>query len=297
MKWIFGILLIMLLQIACNTGDQLPFPVNKPQLVVYSWINPNKLFSVYISLSDPLNAQPQTEFRKDCIVEIQIPGKGSEFLSSLNDGNYISTNMYPEPGKLYRLKIIDPVYGKVSSEETMPFLPSNIEFGDTLRKFSEKILGDYTINKYKYSLQLPSTSISIPNFYHLLIKDEFIDQFGKDSMRYVSIDPAIENNTLVKLFNEGSLLINVEKATLEGKSKIEIEFETSYLTAKETPLNLELELRCISGNYYKHFNSIYYQLKGNVNPLENPPPLFSNITNGLGLFGAYNPILKQIKYP
>lgn len=297
MKWTLCIIVFTISLFACNTGDQLPVPVDKPELVVYCWMNPNKIFSVNISLSDPLNAQPQTVVRKDCIVEIQIPGKGSEILYSLKDGNYISTGMYPEPGKLYKMKIIDPVYGKVSSEETMPFLPANIQFEDTLYKISEKVIGDYTTIKYKYSLQLPSTSVSIPNFYQLLVQDEFLNQSGKDSLRTVTIDPTSENNTSIKVFNKVSLLINIEKATLEGKSNIEFDFETSHLTNIETPLNLQLELRCISSNYYKHFNSIYYQLKGSTNPLENPPPLFSNISNGLGLFGGYYPIRKDIKYP
>lgn len=284
----------------CDSGSDLPFPTAKPKLVVNCLANPNDIFKVTVQLSSPLSSSADVVTRDSCIVEIQIPGAGSELFSFFPDGKgggyYASPGLFPQAGNTYKLKIVDPVYGNVNAEDVIPILPAGYQLLAQSQIVSVDTIGfNLELIRYKCKVNFPQPQGTGSVYYHLLINELVHDIMGFDFNRPANIDVLVEDNTMVKVFNKSSLLIS-------GNSNLKdfiLEFEclAENKPNLQTIKNLNFELRMVSKNYYNYFSSINYQLKSGGNPLENPPPLFTNVKEGLGVFGGYNSASNTIKFP
>ncbi len=287
---------------ACESGNELPFPLENQKLVINCFASPNDLFKVKVQLSSELNAQQSESVRDSCIVEIQIPGKGSEFLVFVPDGfgggSYSSSSLYPQPGNKYKLRVLDPKYGSVSAEEVIPFLPLNLMPSPALKilKRDTSSINVETI-RYNCNIKLPVNPTLDPLYYHLLINEIVHVENGNDFIRPALIGLSVEDNTSIQVFNGSTLLISSLQNT--GTNEIELDFEclAENKIMSETIKEVNFEVRVVSKNYFNYFSSINYQLKSGGNPLENPPPLFTNIKEGLGIFGGYNQLKSTIKFP
>lgn len=293
--------LLVVFLCSCAENGELPVPNDNDQLVVECLANSGEKFSVKVGLSSKLNELPNQTPRDSCVVEIQIPGVGSDFLNYFSDGKgggkYISSNLYPQPGNSYKLKVSDPVYGSVVAEDVIPFLPSGIIFSPELKVLSKETILDKEIIKYQFGCKVPISKNTNPVYYHIILSELVHNVNGKDSLRGAKIDLAIESNSNIKVLNNSSLLILGIQNSNENTIDLEIECKTSIAKDSEKLKALNTEVRAVSKNYFSYYSSIYYQIKGGGNPLENPPSLFSNVKGGLGIFGSYSVLTNSVNFP
>ena len=130
------------------------------------------------------------------------------------------------------------------------------------------------------------------DFYHLKIFQN-IESFVRNSqgdtiklVRVVELSPRVSenDNNMVSSF-DGGMLFN-DKA-FNGKAySITFDYKES-LNRNQRFGKLHTELRRTSKDYYLYYTSLSRQISSPAPPFSEPVILYSNIENGLGLFGGY----------
>ena len=99
---------------------------------------------------------------------------------------------------------------------------------------------------------------------------------------------------------ESGYIKHVENGTLISMAEVEsnplvFSFVDYTIDALLEELgNVQVEVRTISPEYYKYFESLSRQLLNSQDPFAEPIQVFSNVDGGLGNFSSYNVVIYEI---
>lgn len=238
--------------------------------------------------------------------------------------NYESSNQIPEPLSNYKIEVAIPGYQSIYSSALLPE-PVNITNIDTqliVEKFDEYDYGMEPEWSYKNRILKTKISFTDPpneeNFYRLVVRQNYGFYTGDKNLPYnIEIPVLLSNNNISWIESDDPLLNPAEDEDILGSytgNEYNI-FSDEKISGKEYELSFDLnfngdyvdtiyhefthftiQLQSISKDlyYYLISYSSYKMTDGNF--FSEPVLVYSNVENGLGIFGAFNSAKRSIKF-
>lgn len=294
----FITLLALLFFMGCETVVDVDVPKNPPKLVLNSTLNENDFIGVNLSESRYILDDTDFRFITGAKVDIYEDGAFLETLPDSTNGNYISATHKPERGKSYKVIASKPGFDEVSAEVTLPIDTvkvleitvdtiqiSNYDYIQNYTRFNVKIQDDGTKKNF-YTVSL------ITEYYYYEYDYSFSPPVLLDStytkyLDYIeSRDPIFEDFSSYDrqlLFNDE--LFNGNIYTVPILSSY-YDYEADY--PERGSVTFTLIIGNTSESYYQYNITSSLQDWTNNDPFAQPVQVYTNITNGYGILGAYN---------
>jgi len=308
--------------VAISCEKEIPFKSDElePKIVLYANIHPDSIISCDIGQSYPvIKSNDRTSQIRNAEVKLFVDGELSEILTyreplpnPYDYGNsqsylskYISTQ-FPEAGKEYSIEVELDGMKKVRGSTLLPQIVPLIRI-DTQRVIISEYDYSYPSLKTKLVFKDPPET---ENFYRIAIRqasgyypgDRFLPYdpeipvlISRYNVNWLdSDDPLLFPREEEGLFDnfEGNeyLIFNDEK--ISGK-EYELKFNLSFDGLIPDPdyyefFHYEIQLQSISKELYYFLRSSASQRYNDGDLFIEPVIIFSNITNGLGVFGSTN---------
>jgi hypothetical protein len=284
--------------IATSCTKELNYELNDTKsLVINSVFHPGSEFSFHISnTSSPLQ-------RYDSIHEklnFLLYEGNSIIMDTLIHSGFLITNIHPKSNTKYRIEVssenlpsissIDSIPDKVSIHEATVVFPAGVDdYGDYYAEASIVFI-DPADKK---------------NFYELLVYafNGFNKHYWRGPQNFLITDPVLLNEGDVDYdpssFFFSDELFNGETCTIQVKGFM---FHSINTEGPKPSGQLFAVLRSVSEPYYlyrKYFTRHTYnqQFQGNFLDLifqGEPQPMYTNVTNGYGIFAGYQETVKEI---
>ncbi|MBL4703484.1 MAG: DUF4249 domain-containing protein [Flavobacteriales bacterium] len=282
-----GTVVLIIVMISCRKEIPFTSEVTTSKLVVNSLFEADSSWNINVSRSLSVIDEAELASIENATVTIK-DGTGTliETLVHDADGNYIGTS-YPQIGNTYRVDVSAAGYTSVYGEDLVPD-PVNVISIDTAATVisGEEYLG--------VSITFDDPS-GVKNYYRLSVLVGLWDRWdngmgGLDSAYWeeevylVLNDPAFEGNGADSWQTEGimtDLLFDGQQRTVEvgldswffNNSIVRIQFiDVLFFNSTETTY------------LFNKSYSLYQETNGN--PFAQPVQVYSNITNGFGIFGG-----------
>ncbi|MFK7772946.1 MAG: DUF4249 domain-containing protein [Saprospiraceae bacterium] len=302
---IFILLNLFLLVTTCEKEVQLNIEEVDSKLAILCDFSPDEPFVLELSKSKSINS---TKLGNNIInnadIQICVNNEVIETILPLNtssDANskYQSIVALPKIKQVYTLKVevdgLEPITATSSIPEAIEISHSSIgEINSFLTDDNETINYDVRV-----AVQLEDPADET-NYYQVSFYQEILTSKPTAQQNEILIVQndgySLIDNDLTNNFNliDGGVLF--KDFTFNGTTK-EFVFEPSFYYKPEdlntnttsTPINIIIELRSVSEEYYKYYTSVYRQSSQDKNtPFSNPTVIYSNIKNGYGVFAGYS---------
>lgn len=285
MKKIIFAILASVLFFSCEKYIDMEIPNEGRKITVNSIINDQTNPIVYLHKSrfildgsyvfTPINAATVTLYKEGVLVSTLIESE-SEI------GVYKALNYIPEKGFKYSIEVTK-YEEMVSSETTIPNLVG-CELIDTVRVKQIETTETYEYLRFNLKINDPSAQ---ENYYMV----SFYSQYYQNLISFYNADQIIENgnNQYLNYAVFSDKLIN-------GLSKT-IAFDIAIANFTHDINPITIECKSISKDMYLYYLrlSTYRDAAGNF--LAEPVMLYTNIKNGLGIFGGYSKHSINFKVP
>lgn len=297
-KYIFTLLFLNTVMLSgCEKDANVNVPIVNPKLVVQSYISPqDTLLKVYVSKTTPVFSKKYFDQNGSLIDQI------TNAAVTLSNGNksikleYGEFNKFPQyyengfayladaklfpivAGESYTLKVSTPDGMQAEATCTVPqYVP------DIPNLKLDSVLINDTYNRgfkyFEYSITFSIKDIpSIPNYYKVA-GDVVYSRFNEyDGEYYEEISPIyfIENDILTDQSKDGGDII----------VKGQLPFYHTSEGVQPRPYTIRASVLNVDQHYFKYHQTI--RATGSDNPFQEPVIMYSNITGGLGVFGAFN---------
>jgi len=295
--------LIMLLP-ACEKEVPLEVEQTDQKLAILCTFSPGEPFDVELAKSTSLfHSNSNDNLIDDADIIICSDNYCAPALPLFNGDDNVNSKyqssdnlIIPEESKDYNITINIDGFDAISAHSTIP----------QVSKISHSTVGEIT----KY----PNEFESIQD-YNIRLAFKFLDDQAEDNYYHVKFYQVLDNSpsnnvtsdpdTLaIVQSNQGFSLVDDKlsgnftvteggilfKDAVFQKSLQELVFEPnfSFDNTKYEPVEIILELRTVSKEYYDYFSSAYRQNSQANVPFSDPTIIFSNVTNGLGVFAGYS---------
>lgn len=302
-QWVGLVVLAVLGWSACEEPVDLGIELTAPQLVVTSNFSPNASVKVRVAKTvSVLNADPRDELIYDADVAIY---DGKELLADLDlviplfgEAYYTAAGFEPETNRAYTLEVMAPGFPSVSATSSIPErvwinrfeiadLRREVDWAQDLAYFSYEVRMDY------------EDPFMVRNYYHLNFYQQIVEFVVTDG------DTLVTDSTQVfpLEFSEANDDNFVYAAILGGILLQDKPYPNGiafYLRHRLNPRRQKLgqlivELRTVSDEYYRFYNSVSRQQNaGSGSGLSQPVIEFNNVQNGRGIFAGYNKALDSL---
>jgi hypothetical protein len=274
-------------------------------IAVNSIICPDSVFKVHLSHSVPVLYDSVNNILTDKVVEVYEDNVLVRSLKHKSGGYYYDLSFYPRQGKIYRIRILD---GSVQVAEASTSIPIPIPVISLLTDESIKqwgkaliiyVLFDDPANQDNYY------RISLRERARFAVKDENDMVQYKTYIRYKWID--YEASTILKGMGEvpedqvvnhhSSNDYNIFADDVINGKEYSLSVYTDYYEEKFLiDSQISVLFQSISPEYYDYLKSrtLYNDVKNN--PFAEPIRVYSNITNGIGIFGGFSYSKRNINY-
>lgn len=268
-----------------------------PKLVVNSQFTKGSDIEVWVTSSrNVLDVNSQINKIGDAIVTLMdADGNLLSTLAHTGEGRYSSSTVNLEVGKSYSLEVSSDGFETVTASSTIPMQVQS-------RLQSSNFVEEETSSSLNVDINLKDNDVS-DNYYvyqilddvrlELLNEQPFINELEALDILLTSDDEnqeQIATNTLLQ-----------SRIFLKDKSFANSEYNISF-KAKSNPSNgpvvltsdvfSDQKLRVVtaSKSMYEFYKSVEIQrLRGNANSsITQPIAVYSNVSNGLGIFAGYN---------
>jgi hypothetical protein len=270
------IAMLTLVASSCEQDIHLTIPPNQAKLVVNSGVNPDSTLKVYVGRTVRLFDKTTTKEVDNAAVTVTTDD-GSIVLHSQGSGLYTST-VKPLAGKMYAIEVKAEGMATVTSNCTVPPRPtagdvtiSEVESAGKTFTQVEFILNDpaETDDYYIVEMRRATNDSDLPAgknllYYDLTTKDIFCENVSKD---------------------EYSRQLLFHDTSFNGKmKKIAFSIEGSIAGTAETECIVK---RC-SNDFWEYKRTLSLYEKNINSPFSQSFQVYTNIANGVGIFGAYS---------
>lgn len=254
---------------ACEKDATVKLPKVESKLVIMSFISPqDALVKVSVTLTQPLyNTVAQNHYEQVKDAEVVISSAlGSQTLTFNPTLNYFvadSSDLKIREGYTYKLSVSTADGKKITSSTIIPPQTQNVNYVLKADSFEQSLQITWA--------DFPSTT----DYYRLLVRYDsyFLYEGNKDT---ITFSDTIKFSTMDGEFIEdlvnpgGTLTKNLYVVIGNGNP------DTVY------PI-----LKHVSKEYYDYHQKLYKTQNSN-GPFSEPVPMYTNITNGLGIFAGFN---------
>ena len=271
------------LAILCNFSPDEPFIL---ELTKSKAINSTKLASNIIN-----NADVQICVNNE-LMETILPQNNS------SDANtkYQSSVVLPKIKQVYTLKVevdgLEPITATSSIPEAIEISHSTIGAITPFETDDDETEG-YQV-RLGVQFEDPANET---NYYQISFHQEVLTSEQAAQANNIEISSndgySLIDEDIISNFNliDGGILF--KDLTFNGTTK-EFVFQPKFFykpgvpPTTATPINIIIELRSVSEEYYKYYTSVYRQTSRENTPFSNPTVIYSNIKNGYGVFAGYS---------
>ena len=275
-------------------------PNDESKLVINSFFHPDSTVEVYIY--EGLSVLDTRDGISPNNVDLKLFNEqGNQvaiFIKSDTDTNTVyspyKSNYYPLAGEKYSIEAELEGFPKAFSEEIIP-TDSAIVTNTVLKRLD--LVPDSIKNSTRYSLLLLLDDPSGNDFYEIIVQERFRSLNGPayGNLEISSKDPVFN------LFPTGFSLIMDDKLFNGQPRTINLEFESfKYGCIEGEPCyddDIRLIVRKTSESYFKYNSTYDLYVSLNENPLAEPVHVYSNITNGFGIFAGYQSSIFPLEVP
>ncbi|MEA4935612.1 MAG: DUF4249 domain-containing protein [Paludibacter sp.] len=305
----------LLLFVSCEKEIEFNGEISEPMVVLNSYISPDSIIYAHLTKSRFfLNNNRGFEFINNADILVYVNHVFREKLNFTENGIYRGT-FKPTAGDTVRLLVKVTGYDDVESTTTV-LSPSNIL--STEAKMVEKSRDEYTINgevsahylsgNCEFNVKIRD-NVSEQNYYRLVVKKRNLNIYSNDTIiSEYFINFSLEgfdsqSGDLIGLFDDGENRNDQHLITDElfnGKEFV-LKFTTDYAYLEVVPGYEEyynyknpggsesviINLQAITKDMY-----LYLKSKESANGIfegffTEPVQIYNNISNGIGIFGAY----------
>ncbi|HYG53499.1 MAG TPA: DUF4249 domain-containing protein [Flavobacteriales bacterium] len=276
-------ILVAFLFSSCEKDANIPVPEEDPKLVVYSYISPSDtLVRVSVSQSVPIfgnNNTGETVPVTNATVVISSPA-GSHTLTYdpyLEQYSIHGDSIHVTAGQTYSLTVSAPGFETVSASTTVPQLNNfNFQVNETAAHPVSVYNGNTIPRWYSYNIRF--THFNNSDYYRVI-------------PAYYKVYPGYPDS----LENEyGALLYDYNKVS-GGMITDNIDVYTDIVSEPHPdPYGVKLHLVISTQDYHKFHSSLQNYSYGD--PFAEPSLIYTNMTNGYGIFAGYLQETVQIHY-
>ncbi len=294
MKEIAVILLIICLLFSCEKETDIKFE-NSNFIVINSFFSPDSIFKVNVSESLSIINSSNVNFIENASIELYEDGNIIRELVYDNNGNYF-IDYKPLQQKEYKIKVISPEGYNCEAINIIPQKTEIISI-DTLTDITKP---DELICKINFE-----DNQSTLDFYFLEIRTiagsytfeyplgNFDTIYYEESIDFDYTDNIIEYKIGTSMITYGVIFSD---ELINGEQK-EISITINKYAISDIPNNaIKFYLKNISEDFYLYAKSYSMLLDEEIDILAEPIQVYSNISNGFGIFGGYNQFVDSIIY-
>ena len=212
-------------------------------------------------------------------------------------GKFVSTTI-PEQGRRYSIEVTDPKLGIATSESSVPAPFGVSDLSAVWMKW-----GEYNSTSMRYNFKFTLHDRETTDYYYLTIafpvikKDEETGEWHFYAYQYCEIQTGdlplhqlyLRNGLLSedKAFNGTDHVISGTATTYrEPFGDFESDWPADTNKIKVDSLHLHITVRKLTKELYTFYSSYATALKNENNVYSEPTPIYSNIENGVGVFGG-----------
>ena len=291
--------LLMIITYSCVETIDFDNDASTSELVVIGIINPDSLIKVHLSQSVSVLDYDSYVVVQDKEIEIFENESYTETITHKKGGYYISESITPYSSATYNLKTTNDKNEIVTSSVTLPFLAEILNVEANI------------IDNNWVELQITfSDPVHIKNYYRISLEEiTGPDDSGDNSAatrKVVFKEIKLENNTFLN--SMGSLPGNEINQDYSAPNKYcifsdqiingsvyTLKIQTQYRFAPGKPdYSFVVNLQALSEGYYNYLKTISAQNAFAKNNFMEPVSIYTNIRNGVGIWGAVVPSKKVI---
>ncbi len=281
LKYLHNLLVILsaiVLFAACDTFIDVEIPERESKLVVISAFEPDEPWQVYVSHS--LNSFEDDNFFPVSNAEVTIASDDGNFSEQLyyNSGIFYSSST-PEEGTNYTISVKANGYTSVQSANRIPS-PATLISIDTLESFHD---GNPTFD-FELTFQDPANEA---NFYILQLysAETYWKNYSDYPINILSDDPNIES---ILNKEDSDILLFLKDQNFDGKEYTVRFYMPDYFYYPELKgVQFKVKLISCSEEYFRFQKTARQYQYSNDNPFSQPVQIYSNIENGIGIFGGF----------
>lgn len=294
-KYLYWIIVLLLFS-SCKEIVIDEFPDFYPVPTVNALLVEGEPLKVVVSLAEKLDSSELLNVN-NAKIDLYVNDEYKESLNCNSIGEYVS-KIIIEPEKNYSCIVNVPGFDAIECNQTIPDKPCiiNIEHINIAGIFEEGESYPAVIIQFK-------NDINHNQFYDIEIwyEEVFVDTIEKRKIGIHSItDPLIQNEGLpIALFGNELINDSVYTLTLNYATNVSRKGKDGIWRTELNPLFVEL--RAVTEDYYRYKKQLYLYQEGlladGVFTSMTNANVYSNITNGYGIFAAYSPMLYDTIIP
>ena len=274
------------------------FPIKSDELkvVMNSLINTDSVILINLSKSIGILDTGNIPYVQNGIVTLYENNSAVGSMTYLGKGFYSSGNLIPKTNTEYKVSVNVPNEKEVTAFCIIPNQVPIISI-DTVLNLKNN---DYYYQNYTYDLILTiDDPPGIYNFYELILFQKTMNiyedtTFNFNQRNFFTDDPIIEYYRLENDLYSLNLNLETEKNNVSAAY-----FSDKLTDGKKFPVRITLEnwnlngmyyicLRSLTKDYYLYLTSLAQYSMAYGNPFSERVQIYSNIHNGLGIFGGYS---------
>lgn len=321
------IISLLIVFTACIDEIKLNEEYTNKKLVVSSFITNGENIVVNLYQSKPINSKNEPAIKTKAKVVLYENGTEKETLETItkysgyydnesqayiNDSTYMYTSKKTEvkTGNTYKIVVECEGYETVTAETTVPSMVPITSF-DSLTVHKER--NGYHYNEYNFKLNFTDPAQQ-NNYYRLIVSSSIAQKstliLGTDTIEFINTDNYPRSSDFI---SSDPLLSNENKDAnsyvfgeldnrygvfsdemIEGKS-YELNFTANFQNFSSREIDYEagefikvkLVLQSLNADMFFYLRSIDAQEYSDYMMFTEPVPIYSNVENGFGVFGAY----------
>ena len=300
MRILPGLVFIVTL-LSCTSDYDLPIPYTGKQIVLNGILNPDSILKVKLSFSQELTETTPAEAIENASVKVLENGNRLIELYHNLDGEYIST-VRVLSGNSYKVIANVSGYAEVEAEDIVPQEPViSACYRQRVIDNSYDVLINLDVvndpnlkNRYWFDTSVRdyiskhSTETALTKLYYITCEDFFLDNFNSS---YDNTDQNFYYTLFMRQSDESKSTNRFQLAITGADGNPFFRYET--LQNLDENQGLFVNTYNCSAAYDQFLKStltefLNEELYGMSNPINGPVKIFSNVKNGLGIFGAYS---------
>ncbi|MBK6363215.1 MAG: DUF4249 domain-containing protein [Saprospiraceae bacterium] len=272
---------------SCEVEYELESEKFVPKIVVNSLFTEGEPFVVNLTFSkDIFSNSRETNYIQNAKVFIKEVNTGKMealFYDSL--GNYTMTEFLPKSNFLYELKVLVPGYTEISASSKLPSRVSQVNIIT-----ENSILNQQQVFQVKFNIQDKNSGYYVWNWINTNKNNPLDSSILHDAAKFVKATSRYGNFDSATNFEANF-----------GSKTNEEEFKKSLVLTNDQISDGDISNSEINQKYYLRIMSLseemfsfyismdkYSKNSNQVSSISYLPNLYSNINNGLGLFGGYS---------
>jgi len=294
-----GVLVFLIATVSCEAPFDPELFEGEPSLVVVSNFSPNTPIEVFVSISQTVIGQVETEylataqvdvFRSDTLLEsleVATMRQGGDLLPY-----YTHPTFMPQEGQTYTLRVEAEGFAAVTASSSIPKQVNLENVGVQNLNYTEDEEGRFYTYDIEVEFQDPPFE---SNYYHLNVYQQFRPLapspagdtlLGELPTYRIFFSPELNTNYIIANHDGGILL---EDTPFDG-TFAELSFPVEFMMNKDEEElgSLLIELRSVSEEYFLFHSSLSKQREQEDRPLQEPVLVYNNIQNGHGIFAGFS---------